>query len=119
MSSSFLNSKASKCIGKLFIDSDVWRDRCNSVYCISVLDFHIGRIEFSCLVWRAVPRLKVYVMTFVCLCAAASFAFLGEGRKMEFLILWSILFFSGLFIFNNSFVLIKRLIRFEYAKLQL
>ena len=81
--------------------------------------FILCRIEFSCLVWRAVPRLKVYVMTFVCLCAAASFAFLGEGRKMEFLILWSILFFSGLFIFNNSFVLIKRLIRFEYAKLQL
>lgn len=80
--------------------------------------FILCRIEFSCLVWRAVPRLKVYVMTFVCLCAAASFAFLGEGRKMEFLIVWSILFFSGLFIFNNSIALIKRLIRFEYAKLK-
>lgn len=69
--------------------------------------FVICRTEFCCLVWRPVPKYKLYFVTLILLSMAICFTLFGDYLGIWFVILWFILFIFGFFIFQNS---IKKLI---------
>ncbi|WP_339461953.1 lipopolysaccharide biosynthesis protein [Pseudomonas sp. EA_105y_Pfl2_R69] len=50
--------------------------------------FFICRTEFSCRVWRPIPRLKLYSMTLACLILSVLFTLKGVDRYFEFACAW-------------------------------
>lgn len=64
--------------------------------------FVVCRTEFCCLVWRKVPRFKLYAITFISLIATVCFALIGKYIGIWFVMIWVILFFIGFFIFSNT-----------------
>ncbi|WP_435607644.1 lipopolysaccharide biosynthesis protein [Pseudomonas knackmussii] len=69
---------------------------------ISFWVFLVLRTELSIRVWRTIPRLKLYLLSFTCLCSAISFSIYGARHKELFFILWlSILFLSLLLLIKS------------------
>lgn len=63
--------------------------------------FYILRTEFSCLVWRRVPRFKSYFsLSIVIIVSICSGVF--QNLFFYFFVLWLILFFIGLYFFKSS-----------------
>lgn len=50
--------------------------------------FFICRTEFSCRVWRPIPRLKLYSMTLICLIVSVLFTLKGVDSYAEFAVVW-------------------------------
>lgn len=70
--------------------------------------FLICRTEFSCHVWRPIPRLKLYSMTLICLIVSALFALNGADHHVEFTCAWLVLLIvviatNNRIIFSRSF----------------
>ncbi|MCY1275788.1 Polysaccharide biosynthesis protein [compost metagenome] len=67
--------------------------------------FFFCRTEFSCLVWRPISRLKLYLTTLACLFLSVLFTLKGASYHFEFIILWLLLFlvllFSSLKLFKG------------------
>lgn len=76
--------------------------------------FMVCRTEMSCLVWRKIPRVKLYATTFVCLSCAILSSLLGEKGGYKLVMGWFFLFISGFVVFNGSVAAVKRLVIVEY-----
>lgn len=72
---------------------------------VSFLLFLIVRTEFSCHVWRPVPRLRLYAATTAVTAAAVAFVLFGEGRRTLFLLIWAGLGVIALAWFRSSIAL--------------
>ena len=72
---------------------------------VSFLLFLIVRTEFSCRVWRPVPRLRLYVATTAVTAAAVGFVLFGEGHRAIFLLIWAGLGVMALVWFRSSIAL--------------
>lgn len=64
--------------------------------------FLVCRTEFSCLVWRKIPRLKLYAVTFVCLLAAIATSIVGESYHAAVISAWVSIGLASLFLFKSS-----------------
>ncbi|WP_296217725.1 lipopolysaccharide biosynthesis protein [Pseudomonas sp. UBA2684] len=64
--------------------------------------FFIARTEFSSLVWRRLPRVKLYSMTLICLVVSICFALIGEKLHLVFIGMWGAISFLAIFIFSKS-----------------
>lgn len=56
--------------------------------CWTFYIFFILRTEFSCLVWKAMPRIKIYLQTFVVTLLSSLMVLLGAEYYNVFLVLW-------------------------------
>lgn len=56
--------------------------------CWTFYIFFILRTEFSCLVWKAMPRIKIYLQTFVVTLLSSFMVLLGAEYYNVFLVLW-------------------------------
>lgn len=72
---------------------------------VSFLLFLIVRTEFSCRVWRPVPRLRLYAATTAVTAAAVGFVLFGEGHRGLFLLIWAGLGVAALVGFRASIAL--------------
>ncbi|MCY1346387.1 hypothetical protein D9M69_324710 [compost metagenome] len=70
--------------------------------------FFICRTEFSCHVWRPIPRLKLYSMTLACLIISALFTLNGVDRYVEFACVWLILLIVTA-VTNNKIIFLKKI----------
>ena len=66
--------------------------------------FLVARTEFSCLVWRSLPRLKLYLLTFVSLAMSVAFAFSVEAYFQIWFAGWSALLVTTVFLFRDVLV---------------
>lgn len=57
--------------------------------------FFFCRTEFSCHVWRAIPRLKFYLITLACLTLSIFYVVKGINYPRVAAILWLLLLFAG------------------------
>jgi O-antigen/teichoic acid export membrane protein len=64
--------------------------------------FLVMRTEFARLVWRPLPRLKLYLWTFVLLTFVVGFAVSGEQYPNNWLAVWVSAGFCWLYSFRNS-----------------
>ncbi|WP_223549460.1 lipopolysaccharide biosynthesis protein [Pseudomonas sp. A-B-19] len=64
--------------------------------------FLVCRTELSCLVWRKIPRLKLYGATFTCLLAAVSTSMIGEDHQVLMITAWTAIGIAGILCFKNS-----------------
>ena len=78
--------------------------------------FIICRTEFSCLVWRHVPRLKLYLTTFICLFNAVLFALVGKDVGYLYILIWILFFIFGFIFFKRSVILAKNEVINMYFK---
>lgn len=63
--------------------------------------FFILRTEFSCLVWRSIPRKKMYIMTFIVIILASIMTLFGKQYYDFILIAWGILaIYSVISLYN-------------------
>ncbi|WP_350601209.1 oligosaccharide flippase family protein [Pseudomonas sp. 65/3-MNA-CIBAN-0223] len=69
--------------------------------------FFVCRTEFSCLVWRKIPRLKLYGTTFACLLISAAMSIFGEDHKVAIILAWTLMGATGLFLFKSSLRILK------------
>ena len=77
--------------------------------------FLICRTEFSCLVWRKIPRLKLYSTTFTCLFISTAMPFFGETHKLAVISAWILTGLISLLIFKSSLrALIAKI--YEFSK---
>ncbi|OWJ90125.1 polysaccharide biosynthesis protein [Pseudomonas sp. A46] len=53
--------------------------------------FFFCRTEFSCRVWRPVPRFRFYATTLVCLVISVLFVLIGHNFYLEFVVAWLLL----------------------------
>lgn len=53
--------------------------------------FFFCRTEFSCRVWRAIPRFRLYATTLACLVVSVLFALMGYDFYLEFILFWLLL----------------------------
>jgi len=64
--------------------------------------FLVCRTELSCLVWRKVPRLKLYGATFTCLLAAITTPIIGKDYQAIMISTWAAISIIGILLFKNS-----------------
>ncbi|MCV9919508.1 oligosaccharide flippase family protein [Pseudomonas sp. BT-42-2] len=64
--------------------------------------FLVCRTEFSCHVWRAVPRVRLYCSTLICLIASVCSALLGASYKYHMITGWFILGVVGGIYFSGT-----------------
>lgn len=64
--------------------------------------FLFCRTEFSCIVWRKIPRLKLYVSTLTCLFAVIGTAVFGENYSLSLITLWSVGGVVALIVFRGA-----------------
>lgn len=58
---------------------------------VSFWVFFFCRTEFSCRVWRPIPRLRLYATTLACLVVSVLFALMGYVFYLEFVFFWLLL----------------------------
>lgn len=63
--------------------------------------FLVLRTEFSCLVWRKIPRAKIYISTFFCLVAAMFTSITGNDYQLSSIVLWAVIGVVSLFLFRR------------------
>lgn len=68
--------------------------------------FLICRTELSCLVWRQVPRFKLYVMTLVCLILSFGSAFYSEKGSGLMILAWGVMGLVAVWSFRGSIALL-------------
>ena len=78
--------------------------------------FIICRTEFSCLVWRNIPRSKIYLTTFICLFNAVLYALIGKDLGYLYILIWVLFFVLGIFFFRKSLGLAKNELISVYFK---
>lgn len=66
--------------------------------------FLVMRTEFSSYVWRSLPRLKLYVCSFVCVVVSALFALCGEEFSLNIYGIWIVLVVLFCFVFKRSYI---------------
>lgn len=72
--------------------------------------FLVCRTEFSSLVWRPLPRRRLYVITLLCLLAAILFTLAGRDHRLAFSAVWILLILVALLPHRGeTVVLLKRL----------
>lgn len=64
--------------------------------------FVVARTEFSCLVWRKIPRIKLYLTTLLCLSGAVCYALIGSSTDSWLIVMWFVLFIIGFYVFRRS-----------------
>lgn len=64
--------------------------------------FFFLRTEFSCIVWRKVPRLRLYSLTLVCLVLAIGFTLKGKDFPVLFIVGWLSVLLGGLVAFRKT-----------------
>lgn len=72
---------------------------------IAFWGFLFFRTEFSCYVWRKVPRLKIYITTFIILLSVIGFALDGHSHPPAWFIIWGTLFSAFILIFRTSIII--------------
>lgn len=72
--------------------------------------FLVCRTELSCMVWREIPRLKLYAMTFICHLAAVAMLILGKHHPTEMLSVWLAIGLAGLWLFRTSLQAARRML---------
>lgn len=72
--------------------------------------FLVCRTEFSSLVWRPLPRWRLYTITLLCLFASTLFALVGRGHLLEFSAVWILLIvIAALPHLGDGAVLLRRM----------
>lgn len=69
--------------------------------------FLVCRTEFSCLVWRKIPRLKLYGITFSCLLISVIMSIFGETYKAAIILAWGSIGIISLWAFKNPLLHLK------------
>ena len=64
--------------------------------------FFFLRTEFSCIVWRKIPRLRLYSLTLVCLALTIGFTLNGKDFPVLFIVGWLGVLLAGLVAFRNT-----------------
>lgn len=64
--------------------------------------FFFLRTEFSCIVWRKIPRLRLYSLTLVCLALTIGFTLKGKEFPVLFIVGWLGVLLAGLVAFRNT-----------------
>lgn len=64
--------------------------------------FLVCRTEFSCLVWRKIPRIKLYGTTLTCLLCSAAMSFFGETHQTEIILAWIVIGVGCSWLFRKS-----------------
>jgi O-antigen/teichoic acid export membrane protein len=75
---------------------------------VSFLLFLVVRTEFSCRVWRPVPRVRLYLATTAVTALAVAFVLYGERHRGLFLLMWAGLGLLSLAWFRSSLSLAAR-----------
>ncbi len=73
--------------------------------------FLILRTEFSSMVWRPLPRLKLYLITFAMLVFVTGFAICGSEFQMFWLSIWAGAGLLWFFVFKSSWIILLRELR--------
>lgn len=63
--------------------------------------FFFCRTELSCLVWRKLPRFKIYTCTTICLIASIGTVFYGESFPKTTISIWGAILLIGLFLLST------------------
>jgi O-antigen/teichoic acid export membrane protein len=63
--------------------------------------FMFLRTEFSCYLWRQIPRLKLYSLTLTCLLLSVLFALKGNMFHAYFIVAWAIVLVVALVLFKD------------------
>ncbi|MNR06050.1 hypothetical protein D3C85_1221080 [compost metagenome] len=66
--------------------------------------FFFCRTEFSSLIWRPLPRFRLYLQTLACLSLSIGFTFKGEDYHAEFIFFWGGLLVLSVFLNRNLLV---------------
>ena len=66
--------------------------------------FLVMRTEFSCYVWRPLPRLKLYICSLICVLLSAFFALYGKEFGSDMYGLWVMLAGVFGFVFKGSYL---------------
>ncbi|KPD31151.1 MULTISPECIES: lipopolysaccharide biosynthesis protein [Pseudomonas aeruginosa group] len=78
--------------------------------------FLFCRTEFSCLVWRQIPRFKLYMITSFCTLTSSWILLSEEKNQGIILIFWTLLGLQGLFLFRKSIGLLLSVLLSFYRK---
>lgn len=77
--------------------------------------FFFLRTEFSCIVWRKIPRLRLYIFTLICLALIIGFTFNGKEFPMLFIVGWLGALLVCVFSFRKVFTSFVELARTMYS----
>lgn len=81
---------------------------------IAFFVFYLLRTEFSCLVWRKVPKIKSYLIMFSVILIAVMNGLYSNEYQL-FLVIWFVFFVIGLALFKTSVsLLVKTLVKHAF-----
>ncbi|HGQ7306617.1 TPA: lipopolysaccharide biosynthesis protein [Pseudomonas aeruginosa] len=78
--------------------------------------FLFCRTEFSCSVWRKIPRLKLYMVTSFCTLTSSLILLSEEKNQALILVFWALLGLKGAFLFRKSIGLLLSVLISHYRK---
>ena len=82
---------------------------------ISFWAFFFFRTEFSCKVWRRIPRLKIYGLTVLCLSMAITTAIFSKTHSKQLIFLWLLSAFIYIYIYKKYIYYICKFIKVKFT----